>query len=673
MKKTLLTSGLFAFAAVLAASGPGGVNGVTGWFRTVPVSHDPFGDYEWRDISGNGVRPVSGDSVLRHGRGGVSFVNFNPAIVVAGSGADIRCEIPRTPLAQATVTGVFVPEGGDAACPGTAYLVEGGNGSVAAVSGDDIFGAASGRPNTDQPRVHTLFHVSAPVTSIWGSPDGRLRIAPPAAMKGAYPELCVFDRVLAPGERLRVESCLAMKYGITLSGSYLWSDGSLIWGAGDKGESGFHNRVTAIARDDSARLRREVSMTSDGGLLVVGKELGSRMPDGGYLIWGDNGATPGMSSCGSDSLWRISDRRWLASTNMTVRPESDRSRWHGDMMEITPDGFTDRLSGTEGWNALAWTDPLVADGGAMEFGCPETHPGFDIGFDDDPDTRVCRYGYRISATGDVRRVIGGTAEETPVMNGVNGKRLIVLGDSAAVTMLVDGGHVRGLAMPAPPKTAAIKGAVRGVVRCHEGSPAFEIADMRLNGVGETGFFASFSRELLAEADSLYDPSKIYLLISPSDPDITLPGECLRIRCSESGSGADRLVFHNIPLTPGKSVFALGRFDGNPDEADDPEHKPQLAPSSADTSGADGVTDGSGSGLAVTCVDASSRSYRATLSLDRDMPATLMVFDASGRLIDESSMTGSYVKDASFSVPASGVYIVKAFTNAGEHTAKIVVK
>lgn len=687
MKKTLLTSGLFAFAAVLAASGPGGVNGVTGWFRTVPVSHDPFGDYEWLDISGNGIRPVSGDSVLRHGRDGVSFVNFNPAILVAGSGPDIRCRIPRTSLAQATVTGVFVPEGGDASCAGTAYLLEGGNGRTAAVSGDDIFGAASGTPNTGQPRVHTLFHVSAPVTSAWGCPDGRLRVAPPAAMKGAYPEVCVFDRVLAPGERLRVESCLAMKYGITLAGSYLWSDGSLIWGADDKGESGFHNRVTAIARDDSARLRREVSTTSDGGLLVVGKELGSRMPDGGYLIWGDNGATPGMSVCESDSLWRISDRRWLASTNMTVRPESetDAPRWHGDMMEITADGFTDTLSGTEGWNALAWTDPLAADGGGMEFGCPESHPGFDIGFDNDPDTRVCRYGYRISASGEVRRVIGGTAEETPVMNGVNGKRLIVLRNSAAVTMLVDGGHVRGLAMPAPPKRAETKGAVRGVVRCHEGSPAFEIADMRLNGTGETGFFASFSRELLAEddsetdseADSLYDLSKIYLLISPSDPDITLPGECLRIRCSESESGADRLVFHNIPMTPGRSVFALGRFDGDPDEADDPEHKPQLAPSSADTSGADGVTDGSGSGLAVTCVDASSRSYAATLSLDRDMPATLMVFDASGRLIDESAMTGSYVKEAPFSVPTPGVYIVKAFTNAGahagEHTAKIAVK
>lgn len=705
MKTTLLTSGLLAFAAALAASGPdavsaasgsggilvaagpGGVSGVTGWFRTVPVSHDPFGDYEWLDVSGNGIRPVSGDGVLRRNRSGISFVNFNPAIIVSDSCPDIRCVIPRTSLSQATVTGVFVPGGADASCPGTVYLLESGNGRTAAVSGDDIFGAASGRADTGQPRVHTLFHVSAPVTDMWGCPDGRLRVAPPAAMKGAYPEVCVFDRVLSPGERLRVESHMAMKYGVTLTGSYLWSDGSLIWGDGDHGESGYHNRVTAIARNDSALLLREVSMTSDGGRLVAGKEWGSHMPDGGYLIWGDNGASPGMSVCEADTLWRISDRRWLASTNMTVQAEPAPLRWHGDMMEITPDGFTDRLSGTEGWNALAWTDPLAADGGAMEFVCPDVHPGFDIGFDNDPDTRVCRYGYRISASGDVRRVIAGEAEETPVMSGANGRRLVVLRDSGSVTMLVDGQQVLGLAMPAPvsalsssssSSSSSKQDATRAVVRCHKGSPAFEIAEMRLDGIGETGFFADFSRGFLAGTDSIDDPGRIFLLVDPSGTGVLNPAECLRIRCSDirDDREGERLVFHNISLRPGKSAFALARYDGNPDEIDNPDdtdNKPLLAPCSGDTSGTDGVTDVSGPAFSVTCADASSRSYTATLSLDSDMAATLMVFDASGRMIAESEMAGRSVKDASFSVSAPGVYIVKAFTNSGEHTAKIAVK
>ena len=44
-----------------------------------------------------------------------------------------------------------------------------------------------------------------------------------------------------------------------------------------------------------------------------------------------------------------------------------------------------------------------------------------------------------------------------------------------------------------------------------------------------------------------------------------------------------------------------------------------------------------------------------------------------KLVVSRQMTGESVKQADFKVPASGVYVVKAISENGEHTRKISVK
>lgn len=66
-------------------------------------------------------------------------------------------------------------------------------------------------------------------------------------------------------------------------------------------------------------------------------------------------------------------------------------------------------------------------------------------------------------------------------------------------------------------------------------------------------------------------------------------------------------------------------------------------------------------------------YEAKLTQDKPVAATLMVFDVSGKLVASRQMTGESVKLADFKVPASGVYVVKAISENGEHTRKISVK
>ena len=48
--------------------------------------------------------------------------------------------------------------------------------------------------------------------------------------------------MLTPDERRKVESYLAVKYGITLKGSYLDSDGNLTWDMAEN--QAYHHRVT---------------------------------------------------------------------------------------------------------------------------------------------------------------------------------------------------------------------------------------------------------------------------------------------------------------------------------------------------------------------------------------------------------------------------------------------
>lgn len=80
-----------------------------------------------------------------------------------------------------------------------------------------------------------------------------------------------------------------------------------------------------------------------------------------------------------------------------------------------------------------------------------------------------------------------------------------------------------------------------------------------------------------------------------------------------------------------------------------------------------------SNLSVDAEDGTAHIFNAILDRDHSGPATLMVFDTSGRLVFEGEMEGSDIKTKRFTVPMAGVYIVKAITAEGEHTQKILAK
>jgi hypothetical protein len=112
-------------------------------------------------------------------------------------------------------------------------------------------------------------HFSAPTTL--NDPTGRLN--------GSYAELIVYDRVLTEAERAMVESYLAVKYGITLTGGtdqfgatagnvgypYVNSSGAVVRAS----DATYKYDVFGLGRDDYYGLNQRISKSNDAGDILT--------------------------------------------------------------------------------------------------------------------------------------------------------------------------------------------------------------------------------------------------------------------------------------------------------------------------------------------------------------------------------------------------------------------
>lgn len=122
-----------------------------------------------------------------------------------------------------------------------------------------------------------------------GRPPQRQQL-PVSAFNGIIPEVILFDRVISPVERRKIESYLALKYGIPLDqelpASYLDSKGEVIWDAGKN--ASFNRNIAGLGRDDLSGLKQVVSESiMTPGLMKLG--VAGQLNNGSFLVWGDNG------------------------------------------------------------------------------------------------------------------------------------------------------------------------------------------------------------------------------------------------------------------------------------------------------------------------------------------------------------------------------------------------
>ncbi|AXY72538.1 hypothetical protein D3H65_00440 [Paraflavitalea soli] len=148
-------------------------------------------------------------------------------------------------------------------------------------------------------------------------------------------EVVTFDRELTVAEIDRVHAYLAIKYGISLPGNYIASDGTTIhWNAA--ANAGYLKHITGIGRDDSTFLYQKQSLSADTGMVTLA--LGSTIAEDNasnaatigtnrsFLVFGDNGAaatyttavTAAFANQRTARVWKVQKTNWT-DQNITIK------------------------------------------------------------------------------------------------------------------------------------------------------------------------------------------------------------------------------------------------------------------------------------------------------------------------------------------------------------------
>jgi hypothetical protein len=273
MERSVNCSSLVAALICLAAGNsviaqqPGGVDGTKLWY--VATRHGVTNTLV--DTSGNRWTALDSSS----GDEETLTVNFHPAVYVEDQTGTITYKNFAFP--QGTIAAIFYPDSTHYA--NRDYFRIGYNRSKISLKYNEIdtnetleykYGNPALRTTFDPKRAATKPENSMKVgmyyrasqqtfTSVWGEDKTTTLFS---GFRGFLPELIIYDRVLTLQERSKVESYLAIKYGITLDSSYIGTSDKPLWDINDPNLFPFHHRVCAIGKDSKAAIRQQRSNTT---------------------------------------------------------------------------------------------------------------------------------------------------------------------------------------------------------------------------------------------------------------------------------------------------------------------------------------------------------------------------------------------------------------------------
>lgn len=132
-----------------------------------------------------------------------------------------------------------------------------------------------------KPVIHTLRQSAPDITSAnvrLSVGDGNIKVS----------EVLYFNHRLGNSALRRVQSALAIRYGITLGPvDYIGGSGNRVW-QHRRDSAMFHHRITGIGSDSSCNLHQLCSRSEmDGSVVTLSADS---LPQGAYLLFGDNDA-----------------------------------------------------------------------------------------------------------------------------------------------------------------------------------------------------------------------------------------------------------------------------------------------------------------------------------------------------------------------------------------------
>ncbi len=191
--------------------------------------------------------------------------------------------------------------------------------------------------------------------------------------QGNVGEVIIYSNVLSATNKEKVETYLAIKYGLTLNCSasedYVSSSGTEIWDP--QGNVYYHNAVAGIGRDDNSGLNQKQSKSSTpGSVLAMGlgrvettnsANSNSFSSDGSYLVWGCNGydydfdsAFDGSANMRMGRVWKVEETGTVGDVEVQL-PNSVASLSPGESLYLV-------LSADNQFNLADDTVRLTDDG-----------------------------------------------------------------------------------------------------------------------------------------------------------------------------------------------------------------------------------------------------------------------------------------------------------------------
>ena len=413
-------------------------------------------------------------------------------------------------------------------------------------------------------------------------------------LSGWCPEMVVYGRVLSPYERVSVETYLALKYGISLDGSYYYKN-RLLW---DTSNSSW-NRITGVINDSDDDFRQCISTTSyeetprfsslpandsffrrnshskasANRLIAIGRLFSDDIHSPSYMMWGDNGGNTTTTAMAGN--WHGMGRRWLIHTDIdtvSVQPPT-----------ITSSGVSLTVRGNVvDFSAHTTGTPYISIGPATSsdlhygFTCPARNYSFFIGTARLDETE-CSEGYYFD-DGRVYRVILGETEDTPVVTNAKGHDIDIFkwGDHLYLQIDGEGDADYNIIVPLDQHTPTphiweegersesgadgrtdTEGDGRfvdnnlfegysclGLIKPAAGSA---VSDLRIDGFSDTGTYAELSYAIAGGGEfSPYRNRRTYLLASGF-------GGTRTYRSTGFDPDRRKILFHNLLLADSDTV------------------------------------------------------------------------------------------------------------------------
>ncbi|GHT32337.1 hypothetical protein FACS189434_03830 [Bacteroidia bacterium] len=517
----LLLSGLICFSTVSAAKvqGAGGVPGAKVWMQTGRVSDTLSREqYKWTDVGGDSIVFRDARRLVEYkvGNESVQFYNFNPAINLSTARENLELFFNNTSLSQSTVFSVWAPNNefdrdhflyslngrpGDGVIMTQNYVFQSEESrktlfDYGSETGKDMFfrQGKSIEPNINifkerALQIQTYYRALQPGTSIWGEPHSSITLGGSyrsgnvnnnssfildslrnIPFYGFTPEFIVYNRLLTPTERMKVETYLAIKYGLTLDNSYINSKGDMLWNI--KSDSIYSHRITGYERDDSSGLYQTQATTSyeeepyyshiygcyqtdiyykptPYRLLVFGKQKASPVEDYQYLLMGDNGDSIATSiEIIKGDTMKIMKRRWLVNTNTPPTADADKKlEWDIQGLTIYTEKFTGTVIKTASTSnadgSAVTTIPLKGRDGYFTW-FTGLHSGLTIKFGSNNPNPLAGnndYGYYFAENGEVYAIEQGVRSSDIITTIAAGQKIEIEKEDNFIFLRVNGHRI----------------------------------------------------------------------------------------------------------------------------------------------------------------------------------------------------------------------------------------